>query len=138
MACQKTSFYSAGFTFSDDIWEDQDSVVFQWDVSDTTTTYDMILHISHSPDYAFQNLYTQIETIFPDRRKEAQELSLELSDGKGSWYGKQKGSYVQIDIPLQQQVKFPSLGHYELNLIPWMRQDSVPHLHEISLDIKKN
>lgn len=119
-------------------WTYQDSLVFGFEVSDTSLAYDMWLYCDHQSTFPFENLYLQITTTFPDGSKTVSPLSLRLSDEKGDWQGKCSGQKCNIEIPISSRAYYKLPGLYHIVMHQYSRQDSLHGIDAISIKISQS
>jgi len=136
-ACQQP-FYSKDHKIENSIWTYAQIVPFQWAVSDTTEVYDVRLLIHHLPDLKFQNIYVKAITEFPDKPISEQLLSLELLNPSGVPNGNCSGNQCESIIVLNEKIQFSALGNYGLKLQQHSRQDSLPGILSLQLEIVKS
>jgi len=135
-SCHKEKIlYSKLEEIGKDGWAFNDPIAFSFTTEDTTLTYDLNLEITHDKNYAWQNLYVQIETRFPGDSLKTDVLSLEFSDGFGGWEGRCSGKTCRLRIPLQRLIRFPFPGEYGLTFIQYMRQEQVPGIYGLQLTV---
>lgn len=106
-------------------WAYADPVSFSFNIKDTAKIYNLWLEVGHTPSYANQNLYTRIQTVFPDGNKLSEVVSLELADKSGQWLGTCSGQTCALKVPLQMGTYFNQLGEYTLEMEQYMRKDSL-------------
>ncbi len=136
-ACGPEFQYRSGHRFGEEYWEHGDSLVHQFNISDSLQIYDLYLLIEHAKSYPYQNLYTRIHTIFPDKKPLTEVLSLEFAEKTGQWLGQCGTKYCTIRIPIQQGAYFNQVGDYELILEQFTRQDSLPGVRQIIFELEK-
>ena len=106
-------------------WTYADQASFSFQVEDTTKVYNLWLEVGHTRSYARQNLYTRIQTVFPDGHKLSEVVSLELANKGGEWLGQCNAQDCLLRVPLQMDTYFNQPGKYTLGLEQYMRQDSL-------------
>jgi gliding motility-associated lipoprotein GldH len=116
-------------------WAYADSIPFTFHVADTLKYYDLILDVTHARDYAWENAYVQITTVFPGDSTKTDLVSLELSDGAGAWIGRCGRKTCTLAIPLQGHFRFPFPGSYSLTFTQYMRQDVIPGILSLRLQV---
>lgn len=116
-------------------WAYADSLRFEFEITDTVQLYDLIIELEHTTDYSYQNLYTQIQTQFPDGQRLNKPLSLELANAAGEWQGKCSASSCMVKIPIQQGAYFNQPGKYVITLEQFMRENPVKGLQSVTLKV---
>ena len=95
--------------------------------------YDLALRVNHSLEYDYQNVYLQVETVFPDGKKTINPLSLNLADKIGTWLGKCGGDGCDITFSFQDDFRFQSLGKHEFSIGQFSRENQLAGISEIEL-----
>jgi gliding motility-associated lipoprotein GldH len=106
-------------------WVFEDSLRVGFTISDTSRFYAMRLQLKYHPDFNFENVYTRIQTFFPDGKQISQLLSLQLTNERGAWAGKCSRYVCAVEIPLQEYLLFPAIGNYKLSIAQYTRMDTL-------------
>ena len=133
--CGSKYIYKEAVTIAESGWSYQDTVCFHFTINDTSAHYDFWLDIDYDASYAYQNIYTQFHTTYPDGTTKDQTLSLELADKNGLWNGTCRGDRCSIHIPLQTNAFFNQAGAYTICLEQYMRDSPIAGIHKIQLAI---
>lgn len=136
-ACGPNYVYNHKTSFDNDTWTYQAIQKHQVEIKDITHLYDLIIGVKHSPEYASQNLYVKIKTVFPNKETREQVLSLNLADASGAWYGKCSGKTCNIEIPIQQNAIFEQAGTYQFSIEQYMRTEKVEGVKGLSFKVEK-
>lgn len=112
-------------------WMFKDSLSVDFSVSDTNRLYAMRLQLNHAPDFNFENVYTRIHTLFPNGKLSTQILSLALTNETGAWAGQCNKKDCKVEIALQEQIIFPSMGNYKITIAQYMRTDTLSGIGNI-------
>ena len=137
IACGPTYIYEREIAVTGPGWTYPDSLVYEFELTDTAAVYNLFLDITHSPEYAYQNLYTRLLTDFPNGRRLEQVLSLELADKTGTWNGDCGSSSCTVRIPLQEKAYFALTGPYRITVHQHMRKESLPGVQALGLAIER-
>jgi len=116
-----------------DPWKYSDTLSFEYEISDVSKAYDLMLRVSHNKDFRYENLYIRATTTFPDMTVTSSPLSLELSKDGGEWEGNCSSKTCTAEIMLSQQAFFKTKGRYRLKLEQFSRQDSLPGVSSMTL-----
>ena len=133
-SCSDREVYSRTHTL-DDVWTYADSLVFDYNIQDTLMPYNVVLTIRHSDEYAFENLYIQASTLFPDGRLVSSPVSLELANEQGQWIGKCSGHICKAEIEMASRAYFQVPGDYRLVLKQFSRMESLEGVLSVQLKI---
>lgn len=136
-ACNKDVIFEKTINIPDASWSYDNPLPFEFEVTDTTKAYQILLEVEHAGDFGFQNCYVQITTKFPNGEEKKQPVSLELAAQSGIWTGKCSGNDCSIEIPLQGKAKFKQPGKYSITVEQFMRVNPLPGIKAISLKVKQ-
>ena len=117
----------------DGLWDSGKKLNSTISVTDTTSKYDLALKMNHSSDFYFQNIYLNIETVFPDGKEISEAISLELATTKGNWIGKCRNEACEIVFSLQDNFKFKNLGDHQFTIEQYSRDKELKGINEIEL-----
>ncbi len=136
--CKGGVLYEKTEVFENATWSTQ-TPRFEFEISDTSQLYDIILEVVHSTDYGYQNLYTQLKVEFPDTTKPRTNLlSLQLSDEQGTWQGKCSGERCSAPMAFMTQTKFANKGKHSLSFSQHTRFEQIEGIEQITLRIQKH
>lgn len=134
-SCGPEYVYEKAYQIDDSGWSYDDTLVFDFEVVDTVTIYNLYLDLTYSTQYPNQNVYVRIHTSFPSGERLAEEVSLELSE-KGQWQGDCNQQRCRQRIPLQTDAFFNQIGPHRFVLEQFMRRNPVTGLEQIALRIE--
>lgn len=138
-ACEEEGIYfKKSLPINDAAWGYEDVKTFDFSIADTTSRFDLVLDLNHGTDYAFENIYVVVHTSFPSEKTISDKISLELASGTGAWLGKCSTDECTISILLQEQVKFPEKGNYQIAFEQFNRAESVKAMKNLSFKIYKS
>jgi len=116
-------------------WAHGQSREFNFEVSDTSEEYRLLLYLEYATDYRWQNFYTEITTTFPGDSVRMDILSLELAAKTGQWFGNCNSQSCDLTIQLQENVRFESPGKYRISFDQYMREETVNGIQAIGLKL---
>ncbi len=120
----------------DGMWQKDTAYYFTFDIKDTSIAYDLTLEIRNNNLYPYQNLWLLGETILPDSTVRRDTAEYRLADDFGKWEGKGI-SIFQLSVELQKRFFFPQAGQYTVSIRQGMRQDALPGIQGIGLQVKE-
>ena len=135
-SCGPNYIFEETFPLQGDTWTYADSLTFEVDVKDTLKIYNLYLDLEHSTDFGYQNLYTKINTAFPEGQRISETLSLELQHKSGMWLGDCSGDYCDLRIPIQEGAYFNASGLHTITIHQYMRADSLKGVKSLSLRVE--
>lgn len=116
-------------------WAYDRPLTFNYEISDTTKAYNLLMTIDHDNNFSYENLYVNATTIFPDAHKLSTPFSLQLSNQNGDWIGKCSGDECQIEIEISSKAYYKLKGNYILTFEQYARKDSLEGIKAISIKI---
>ena len=135
-ACSKKKvLFEKQYDLKSSQWTYSDTLNFNFNITDTLAIYDIVLAIKHTPQYALQNIYTNIYTKFPSGERVKQLLNIDLADNTGKWESTCNSSECDFEIPIQPNAFFNQAGQHTITLEQYMRKDSLANIKSISLKI---
>jgi gliding motility-associated lipoprotein GldH len=118
-------------------WSYGAPVVFYTDISDTVSVYSMHLIISHSKEYAYENIYMKIYTDFPSKEDREEQITVNLAEKNGQWIGKCSAQECKVKVYLLDQFKFPESGKYSFKFEQFTREENLEGIHSLNLRLEK-
>lgn len=137
-SCGESYVLEANIRPENEAWTYQDSLLINIPVEDTEQRYNLYLDVQHSTEFAFQNLYILISTSFPSGKRVEDEVSLELADEMGQWYGKCSGGSCLLRVFLQENIYFKEVGDHKITIEQYMRQDDLKGIEDISFKLAES
>lgn len=138
-ACGDHPVFEKHVEFKDNDWFYADSLVFEFEIEDTTKRYDLLMMVRNSDErYPYRNMYLFTKTYLPTGEKMEQELNVVLQDEKGFWLGECSGDICELVLPLQQNVRFPADGDYRLVIEQFMRLNPLPGVISIGFRVQEH
>jgi gliding motility-associated lipoprotein GldH len=136
-ACGPNYIYQSDKTVADSQWMYRDSVVFDFNIKDSSHLYNLYLNFDAQKDYATENVYVRLNTIFPSGQRLSTVRSFNIFDAQGKILGKTSGNSAKQHIMLQENTFFNELGQYRIVVEQFMRKDSLIGINAIGLDIEQ-
>lgn len=130
-SCAPDPLFEAEHKIPNAQWAYRDSLVFEFEVKDTTSRYDFFLNIDYQKDkYPFQNLYMRFNTAYPNGKSIKKQLSFDLFAPTGE----------PLDdgarhIALQENAFFNQMGKHRIVMEQFTRKDSLPGISAVGLEV---
>ena len=138
VSCNQSNIYTNYFSFSDNIWHSDSSIVFDFNSRDNKSL-NFNLIISYSNNYPFQNIYTSYSLLDSSKNiLKSDMIELELFEKK---YGYPLGDGILKDFT-DDTLIINSLGvkrnaNYKLLVKHSMREIQLKGINRIALEIEK-
>jgi gliding motility-associated lipoprotein GldH len=137
-SCNSDVFFEEQKSINNAVWNYSDSLQYKFEIKDTSQRYDMSLRFDYSEAFAYQNVYLQLHTTFPDGKKKSKVISFELFDATGKVLGKGTKDACKVQIMLQENAWFNQSGNYTLTINQNMRTDQLAGISQVGLVLTKH
>lgn len=118
-------------------WTYQDSLQATFTITDTNQIYNLHLQLNHSPDFAFQNVYVKMHTLFPNGQRLEEQVSLELAHRVGRWHGDCSSESCLLSIPIQEGAYFNQVGDYAIVVEQFSRNNPLEGINSIGFALEE-
>ncbi len=125
VGCGDGASYSETQSIPDGIWKYEEPMVFSFDVSSPDIVNDLVLSLAYGTGFGYQNLYVKIITEYPSKKIIEDIVSLNLTDGRGSFKGNCSGSTCTTDILLQESFRFKEIGNHTIKIYQHSRESEL-------------
>jgi len=133
-ACDSTTLSDEFRHISSDGWTWEEPVVFEVELMDTTSEYNILLQLRHTTDYPMSNLYMFVDVAGPSGQTLRDTVQFFLARPDGEWIGKGTGKSRELRFLYRERTRFPETGNYRFRIEQAMRVQSVP-VTEVGLRI---
>ena len=117
-------------------WQYDNLLKFDFDIQDTNRIYNLSLDITHSPDFSFQNIYTQIHTSFPSGEKIKEQVPFNFADKTGRWFGRCSKEWCTLELKIQENAFFNALGQHTISIEQYLRVNPLSGIKSMTLKIE--
>ena len=123
-ACNHNIFYQKSDTLPNEVWDMNNTLVYEFEITDSLQYYNFYINVRNTTDYPYQNLHLFFTTQFPDGEMFTDTLNGRLCDAYGRWTGKGSGKIKENRFVLKSKVRFQQKGNYVFSAQQAMR-DSI-------------
>ena len=109
-------------------WHADSTIVFQFNVSDTTNIFYSEINIRHTISYPFQNLFIFINSTDPYGQTTIDTLECVLADITGKWNTKGVGDILDFTQSYKDSIIFKTKGNYIIAIKQAMRYGELPSI----------
>lgn len=138
LSCGHNAYFEENLEISENGWSRDSLAKFRFSVEDTTTMYDVYVHVRNTGDYPYSNMYLFINWFGPDSVFMRDTFECKLADPTGRWYGKGSAGLYMHEIPLHEGIFFPRAGQYEIQYEQAMRDEVLHEITDIGLRLEKH
>ena len=117
-------------------WSWDEPMDFIFDIKDTTSVNDILVHVRHTVEYPLSNLYMFVEIDGPTDQHIRDTIQFILAEPDGKWIGKGIGVQREVGYLYRENIRFPQEGTYTIRIEQAMRLEEVP-VTDVGLRIEK-
>ncbi len=131
IACHNRTMYNNFQPVPMTGWNEDSILRFDIPVSDTTHTYNVLLHIRHTDAYPYQNMWLFIgeNTVHYDT------IEFYLANDRGQWLGNGQ-SVLEMPVLYRENLRFTDTL-YTLTVQQGMRNELLPGVSDIGVEITR-
>jgi gliding motility-associated lipoprotein GldH len=119
-------------------WESSFKPLINFDITDTTSLYNVYIVIRHKNAYEFNNIWLRGTVQQPaDTAQKSLQYDLKLANDETGWLGKGMDDIFEHRILIQPRTRFNRSGQYSFKLEHIMRQDPLLHIMNVGLRVEK-
>jgi len=136
--CGNDASYSEKESIPKGAWTYENPLVYQFDVKSSETLHDLFFSLTYGVDFGYQNLYVKIITEYPNQPSIEDVVSLNLTNGAGSFLGSCNGSNCTTDILLQEKFRFKESGSHKTTIYQHSREEILQGVFAGELKLYEN
>jgi gliding motility-associated lipoprotein GldH len=116
-------------------WTYRDTLVYNFTVEDTSKSVDFLLDVNYNADFGYENLYTEVTTIFPNGDNTKETLSFELRSTDALSQTKCNGGNCTVPIVMLENANFSQKGSHTIKINQFSRVDTLIGVESLRLSI---
>jgi gliding motility-associated lipoprotein GldH len=136
-SCKSGIIYDDIQKISPEGWTAEEIISFRAPVNDTTSSYNIYLHVRNTSKYEYSNLWLFINTIAPNGESIRDTTEFFLADPSGQWLGKGLGAVNTMLLPYKVNVRFPHRGIYTFEIQHGMRKEILENILDVGIRIQQ-
>ena len=130
LSCTNNFIFKADKEIKDG-WHADSTIVFQFNISDTTNVFYSEINIRHTISYPFQNLFVFTHSTTPDGQTTTDTLECVLADITGKWKGKGMGDILDFTQKHKNSIVFKTKGNYKIEIEQAIRYGDLPSIKSL-------
>lgn len=134
-SCKNDLFYEEIVPVNEEAWNIGDSIVCEFEITDTLQYFTIYMDIRNTIDFETQNLYVFMDSEDPKGVKNRDTLEFLLADVHGKWKGHGNGRYRDYQYIFYPKVRFPYAGKYKFVFQQAMREENVKGIANFGMTI---
>jgi gliding motility-associated lipoprotein GldH len=136
--CMRIQQFEQNIQIPENAWTYTFEPQIKFEITDTTSTYNVFVTLRHTDAYAYRNIWLDIATKQPgDTSFQKGRFELTLQESSGKWMGTGYGGIWEVRYPLFKQIRFKKSGQYTILLKQIMRDDPLMHIMNAGIRIEK-
>jgi gliding motility-associated lipoprotein GldH len=136
-ACDSGQVYKEYESLKNHEWKRDHTIVFDVQIDDIKSNYDVYLSIRHTTYYPYANLLVNITSYDPSDNMRTKDFEFYLRSPDGQFKAEGAGDLWDIDFLLFEDISFPEEGVYSYHVSNYMPYVSTPDIMEVGLIVKK-
>jgi gliding motility-associated lipoprotein GldH len=136
-ACDSNRLFEENKDLPKEGWYYKNKLVFDINVSDTNSLYNLFVNLRVASDYPYANIFVNMHSESPSKLYATDEEQIRLADESGQWLGKGLGDLYDYQIPVKDGFKFHELGIYRFELQHNMRVDTLQNIMAAGIRLEK-
>ena len=134
VACGPRVAYSSFTECTDAQWNADSIVTFSFSVPDTVNEYDILLHVRHTDNYPYQNMWLFVQEGYADQQPLGDTIEFYLADERGRWLGDGR-TRITMPVLYREGIRFPHAGEYRIAVQQGMRTESLRGVTEVGIEV---
>ena len=138
-SCDQNLVFEGKKDFPERYWVFNNPAVFDFEITETSKEYDILVNVRNSSKYKYQNIYLQYYLEDEAGKLISKELkNIQLFDAiTGIPVGTGLGDLYDVERPFLENYKFDEGGKYRFRIDQFMRQDSLPEIVAVGIRIRQ-
>ncbi len=135
-SCSNNEIFNKSIDLPDSLWNYQDTLKFDFNVSQTNKTYNVFIQLKNTENYKYSNLFIFSEIKGPKNESIIDTIECIICDQKGKWYGKKKSNLWYNKLMFRKRIRFPEKGKYQFLFVQGMRNDNLKNITNFGIIIE--
>jgi gliding motility-associated lipoprotein GldH len=137
-ACGPINSFEKNVSIPGQEWARSFKPVVTFDITDTTSLYNVYMVIRHKNAYRFNNIWIKGTVLQPgDTALRSRQYDLKLANDETGWLGKGMDDIFEHRVLIQERTRFTTPGQYRFTLEQIMRDDPLKNVMDVGLRIEK-
>ncbi len=140
-SCMTSPYYQKSVTVPSYTWNYNFQPSFRFEISDTSSYYNLYFLIRHTDAYPYGNIWLNIYTKEPGEKVFQQSrIEIPLAETGGKWLGRGMNEIWEQRMPITRNdaaMIFKKKGTYEIKLEQNMRVNPLPEVLQVGLRVEK-
>jgi gliding motility-associated lipoprotein GldH len=134
--CETIDVFEKNVRIPNQEWSNAFKPEIAFDISDTSSLYNIYVVLRHTDAYRYKNIYLNIYTQVPGDSMLKQLVDLQLATDDKGWLGSGMDDIFEHRIRITQG-KFQKAGLYKFKLEQIMREEPLQHVMNVGIRVEK-
>jgi gliding motility-associated lipoprotein GldH len=137
-ACETIDVFEKNVNIPGHEWSNSFRPEIAFEISDTTSLYNIYVVLRHTDAYRYKNIYMNIYTQVPGDTLLKQRLDLQLATDDKGWLGSGMDDIFEHRIRITKDPqKLTKAGLYKFTLEQIMREEPLQHVMNVGIRVEK-
>ncbi len=136
VSCNNKEWFSESQDFEGEEWLYNNPLSYKFNVTDTSSLNEINLDVTYNQNnFGYQNLYVNIQTIFPNGKNTEQIVSLEVLGEEAQMNQKCSDEECTVSILLLGSFKFYEIGEHTIKISQHSRENKLVGIEKLKMRI---
>ena len=137
-ACTSVDVFEKNVRIPGQSWESSFKPSVTFNVTDTTSLYNIFVVLRHTNSYNYKNIWLEIDYQLPLDSVQKQRLDIQLASNENGWLGKGMDDIFEIrKLITPQPYQFKKSGPCTFTLSQIMRDNPLPYVMNAGIRVEK-
>ena len=133
------SVYQKSIDLPDSGWDRENTLEDSWQVTEPIDHAAVVLSITFSPDFGYQNLYLTGDVKLSDDAVFTDTFSVQLASPRvGRWLGHKNGELLVVNDTLPFRISLEIGDHFNYQISQYSREEVLQGIHTVELKVLNN
>lgn len=119
--CDSNRIYEKNVEIDNKSWSLTDAKVFETEIKDTNTVFNILINIRHTSSYSFSNLWMFVHTTSPNSIITSDTVQVAIANPSGKWLGSRGLADIWNVQAKLKSIRFTQQGAYSFEIEQAMR-----------------
>ncbi|HWB24115.1 MAG TPA: gliding motility lipoprotein GldH [Chitinophagaceae bacterium] len=134
--CDAVGVFEQTKAFPNHAWASADTLKFNFDITDTSSFYNVFVVLRHTDAYRYNNIYLNVTSINPGDTAITKRHNFVLA-GNAGWLGSSMDDIIEQRMAINSTPVKLNKGSYVVILQQIMRDDPLPNILNAGVRIEK-
>lgn len=136
-SCTTLDLFEKNVAIPQHKWSSSYKPKFTFNITDTSTSYQLYLILRHNEKYSFNNIWINLYSQPPGDLAHKASFELSLATNERGWLGSSMDDIYEHRIKLTNPIKMKA-GEYNFSIEQIMREDPLLHVMNVGLRVEKS